>query len=1000
MASSLIRVLVVDDEPSICSLTKEFLELYGDIEVDFTYSVKSAKDVLATKSYDAIVSDYQMPDEDGIHFLKELRSTGDKIPFILFTGKGREEVVIEALNNGADFYIQKGGDPNALYTELTYKVRHAVSRRKGEISLESSVEELRGAASRYRALIAASNTGAWEYHTNSGFTWCSPEYFSMLGRDIHDYDFSGKRNVEQVWEALLHPDDLDRAKGLFNDYLKDPEGVYEQYFRGSHIDGHWVWIWSRGKMLRDEDGKPTGMVVGTHIDISERKRIEEALHETQTKLRVAMDMAKIGHWEYDVATDTFTFDDQFYALLGTNAEREGGTKMRSSEYTTRFLPPEAAPLVGQETDAAISTEDPNFSSRIEHDIIRRDGERRKISVVFRVIKDPTGKTIKTFGANQDITDLKRNEEKFQSLATRYNIILGVIPDIIVEVDNSKKYTWANQEGLKFFGEDVIGKEASNYFEGEQNTYRQVQSLFNGDEDVIRLESWQRRHDGEKRLLSWRCRALKDENGKVIGALSSARDITERKARDDVIKESEARLLALVHTIPDLIWLKDKDGIYLSCNTMLERFFGATESDIVGKTDYHFLDRNLADSFRENDRKAIAAGKPTSNEEWIKFADDGHLAFLHTIKTPMFDDQGRFIGVLGIGHDITELKEAEKSVRESEEKFRLISENSPDHIVVHDNDLRYVWVLNPQLGLTQSDMIGKTDFDFLPKPYAENLTAAKRAVMISGKEMKFCMILPSLDGGDQHFDGIYKPRYDSKGQMNGVIGYFKNVTEIDRAQESLREVNRRLSLLSSITRHDINNQLMIMEGNLELLKKKEREQPSEDLIRKVEAAGKKISAMIKFTKEYDDIGVHAAVWQDVRELLNLVAMDMELGKVTVVNDIPSGIDVFTDPMVDKVFHNLIDNAIRHGVKVTTVRFSMEERSNALIIICQDDGAGISDIRRASLFLHDYGTDHGFGLFLSREIMAITGISIEENSVVGEGARFMITVPAGRWRRLPR
>ena len=126
-----------------------------------------------------------------------------------------------------------------------------------------------------------------------------------------------------------------------------------------------------------------------------------------------------------------------------------------------------------------------------------------------------------------------------------------------------------------------------------------------------------------------------------------------------MRNSEARLHTLVQTIPDLIWLKDKDGVYLSCNTMFERFFGAKEADIVGKTDYDFVDRKLADSFREHDNKAMAAGKTTSNEEWITFADDGHRAFLDTIKTPMYDTQGTLIGVLGIGRDITDRRSVER-----------------------------------------------------------------------------------------------------------------------------------------------------------------------------------------------------------------------------------------------------------------------------------------------------------------------------------------------------
>jgi PAS domain S-box-containing protein len=128
MPPSTIQVLIVDDDPDLCLLTKEFLGSSGDMELDTVFSVKGARNALAKKHYDAIISDYQMPEEDGIQFLKSLRSKGDKTPFILLTGKGREEVVIEALNNGADSYIQKGGQPVPQYAELEHRVRMAVGK--------------------------------------------------------------------------------------------------------------------------------------------------------------------------------------------------------------------------------------------------------------------------------------------------------------------------------------------------------------------------------------------------------------------------------------------------------------------------------------------------------------------------------------------------------------------------------------------------------------------------------------------------------------------------------------------------------------------------------------------------------------------------------------------------------------------------------------------------------------------------------------------------------
>ena len=145
-------------------------------------------------------------------------------------------------------------------------------------------------------------------------------------------------------------------------------------------------------------------------------------------------------------------------------------------------------------------------------------------------------------------------------------------------------------------------------------------------------------------------------GFAIGHIESE---DRRLQAEAALRRSEAHLRTLVNTLPDLVWLKDTQGAYLACNPRFEKFFGATEADILGKTDYAFVDRELADFFREHDKAAMAAGGPRMNEEEVTFASDGHRELLETTKTPMRDAEGNLIGVLGIAHDITERKRLEE-----------------------------------------------------------------------------------------------------------------------------------------------------------------------------------------------------------------------------------------------------------------------------------------------------------------------------------------------------
>lgn len=168
-----------------------------------------------------------------------------------------------------------------------------------------------------------------------------------------------------------------------------------------------------------------------------------------------------------------------------------------------------------------------------------------------------------------------------------------------------------------------------------------------------------RKDGTEYPVSIRSKNM-PYKGRTIRVVEF-RDITERKQAEEKLVESESRLQALIHAIPDLVWLKSPEGIYLACNQRFESHFGAQEKDIVGKTDYDFVDLEMADAFREGDRLAMQSGKPNSREEWAVFVSDGHRELLETTKTPVYDANHNLIGVLGIGHDITKRKVAEEKI---------------------------------------------------------------------------------------------------------------------------------------------------------------------------------------------------------------------------------------------------------------------------------------------------------------------------------------------------
>ena len=184
----------------------------------------------------------------------------------------------------------------------------------------------------------------------------------------------------------------------------------------------------------------------------------------------------------------------------------------------------------------------------------------------------------------------------------------------------------------------------------------------------------------------------------------------------------------------------------------------------------------------------------------------------------------------------------------------------------------------------------------------------------------------------------------------VISIGRDITERKRAEEALHEANKKLKLLSSITRHDINNQLTVLRGYLAILEGKQPDPSQNEYFLKVNTATKQIAAMIQFTKEYEQIGVKAPTWQDTRTLVDTAAKGVHLGNVIVKNDLPVGAEVFVDPLVVKVFYNLMDNAVRYGGKITIIRFSAMESGDDHLIVCEDDGEGVPAEEKELSLIH--------------------------------------------------
>ena len=331
----------------------------------------------------------------------------------------------------------------------------------------------------------------------------------------------------------------------------------------------------------------------------------------------------------------------------------------------------------------------------------------------------------------------------------------------------------------------------------------------------------------------------------------------------------------------------------------------------------------------------------------------------------------------------------------------------DFIVVAgpDGTIRYV---NPAmehaLGYTIPDLAGVPLLSCIAEEFRETMAENMASLSDRGEPPFHETILVAADGSRRPV--IVKGRPIRYNDEISSLFFLIDITERKVLEDLLRKradellqysialqlANKKLSLLSSITRHDIDNQLTGLKIYLGLLEQEQADPALAVYCDKAIAAADQIAAIVQFTREYENIGISAPVWHDCRRLADEAAEQDMPGRITVHNDLPAGMEIYADPLVGRVFFNLVANAIQYGTTITAIQFyAREEDDGTAVIVCEDNGGGIPEAEKERIFGMGYGKHTGLGLALSREILAITGITIAETGVPGAGARFEMTVP---------
>jgi PAS domain S-box-containing protein len=793
---------------------------------------------------------------------------------------------------------------------------------------------------------------------------------------------------------LVHSSAKD-AFGRNLDLLMKGNNLPASEFQAVHKNGDLRWWFVRTTIVQDATGHPIAYE-GIVTDITDRKNREKTLRENEERYRGLAEHSIDIIFTLSFSAEITSVNPAALPLLGYQPDELIGKNIQE------LINPESQQRLQEEINR--KKNGVRSDAFFEVDLRAKDGRSIPFEVNIR-IRSEGRESPDIVGIAREISERKKSEDALRASEEHFRTLLQSILDaapfatFVYEMHEGGKLVFIsqNQSANRILGTDCsrfIGKTIEEAFPAFASTgIPDACRKAARDGEPFHYDAFDYETEGLKGVFEIHGVPLVQNRISVF-----FRDVSEKRKTEEELKQSESRFRALVLNSAEIIQILDQEKRLVYNSPAFYNILGYPEGS---------QSRNALDLVHPDDRERVAAdleevccrtnpGRPT---EYRMLAADGSYRYVESVGVNLLGVPG-VDGIVINTRNVDERKRAEQALQESEERFRLIFQ--------HSNDAMYLFEI------AASGMPGKivdaNDVAVRQTGYAKDELMQKNLLELCSRDLSQrsrAIMMELLTRGEARFetekikkDGSLLPveisaRLAKLKDRTYVIAISRDISQRKREERALRIANEKLQLMNIVAWHDIRNRVTDLRGFVELSKDLATDDKLKKFMDSEEDILKVIHRQLQYTKEYQEMGIHPPQWVNIPQVLRMIVSFREIGSLKFRMDLPD-LELYCDPVIEKVFSSLIENTKRHGKKATEIHISCHETAGGLLLIYEDDGVGIPGERKKDLFIRDVGSATGFSLFFVHDILEISDMSIQETGVPGTGVRFEISVPKGLYR----